>query len=150
AGRPGVRGEVRKGDGARVSSGREGERGRTGERWAGAVGRRVEGGLGGIALRAGGGGGGEPRKVFEGERDVERWGDAVARHAVGVVDAGAREFVANQEGVQAGVQGLGVECSLEVEGEGDVEEGGARRQLLDEPQALLRERQWQQRRAWLG
>ncbi|PBJ04964.1 hypothetical protein BSF43_41360 [Pseudomonas ogarae] len=138
------------GDAEYVLARRQAQQARTQQRWAGQVERLLEGVLQGSELRASASGGGQARQVFEGQRDVQRWADALARHAVGVVDAGAQDFVAHQQAVQAGVQRLDVEFTLEVQGERDVEQGGARRQLLDEPQALLRERQWQQRRAWLG
>ncbi|RMM43389.1 hypothetical protein ALQ77_01729 [Pseudomonas corrugata] len=74
----------------------------------------------------------------------------MAGQAIGAVDAGTQDFVARQQIVQAGVQRLDIEFALEVQGERDVEQRRARRQLLDEPQALLRERQRQQGRARLG
>ncbi len=140
-GRPGVRDQVMQGDAQHMFARRQAQQARTQQRWVGQVERLLEGVLQGIELRAGAGGGGQARQVFEGQRDIQGWADALARHTVDAVDAGAQDFVAHQQVVQAGVQRLDVEFTLEVQGERDVEQGGARRQLFDEPQTLLRERQ---------
>ncbi|CDF95155.1 hypothetical protein BN844_2187 [Pseudomonas sp. SHC52] len=149
-GRPGVRHQVMQGDAQHVLSRCQAQQAGTQQRRGGQVERLLEGVLQGVELCAFAGGGGQAGQILEGQGDVQRLADALARHAVGAVDAGAQDFMARQQVIQAGVQCLDIEFTLEVQGERDVEQRRARGQLLDEPQTLLRERQRQQGRARLG
>ena len=87
-------------------------------------------------------GGGLVGRVADGEGERGVRGEHDARAAVlGGGEAHAQRVVPGHDGVERGGQGFGVERAAQPQPDRDRELGGARRELLQEPQPLLRVRQ---------
>jgi hypothetical protein len=85
----------------------------------------------------------QPFQIHHGEGEGRGRIDHLDRMAVADLEAGAQGFVAPADGVEAPAEDLRVQLAGEAEGAGDVVGRAVRLELVDQPEALLGERQRQ-------